>query len=89
MNAKGRPDTATDLETRIARYIKGSPYTQAEIATAVGLSRQACTARIAGRTQWEARDIPILADLFGVEPGDLFLPADAPYQAPAPRQDNA
>lgn len=62
----------------VEQIIKERGLTKQFIAQKLGVSRQAFSAKLHGRTRWSAQDIGIIKELFDLTPEeafDIFLPA--------------
>ncbi len=61
----------------VENIIKERGLTKQFVAQKLGVSRQAFSSKLHGKTRWSAEDIGIIKDLFGLtaeEAFDIFLP---------------
>ncbi|MBQ6232842.1 MAG: helix-turn-helix transcriptional regulator [Clostridia bacterium] len=61
----------------VEKMIKDRGYTKQYVAEQLGVSRQAFSSKLHGKTRWSAQDISGIKDLFGLSPEetfDIFLP---------------
>ena len=90
----------TDTDSRLTELVRASGITQAHLARHLGVSRQSAADRLAGRTRWLARELPLVADaigatgpwvllsVFGEDP-DLLDPEDDPCLVPMTEAEDA
>ena len=85
------PSGNSVVAANIRAAIAYADINQATLARALGLSEMALSRRLSDnyRPEFNASEITVAADFFGLEPGDLFrarpLPADA-KNAPFPKE---
>lgn len=60
------------MHQRIAAAIRRSPLTQTEIGHRLGLSKQAMSDRMVGRTRWSLADVVEIAAILEVSVDDLI-----------------
>lgn len=65
---------ALSVEVRVWMTRRG--VSQQEVADALGVSRQAVSARLTGRTQWTVDDLVAVASLLQVAPSALLTSPD-------------
>lgn len=70
----GIPTTAnvSPVDERVSGMIRQSLVSQAEVAAALGLSRQSVCDRMQGRTGYRAQELPAIADLLDVTVSELL-----------------
>lgn len=70
--ASSRATVDQVLAATIREEIKATGMTQQSIAFRLGYSEQALSDRLRGRTRWTAVEIPVVCQLIGITPTQLY-----------------
>lgn len=63
------------VTTILTAYLRATGLSQDQIGYRLGLSRQAVSDRMRGRTLWTSEELPTVCQLVGLSVGDLYRKA--------------
>ena len=67
---------------RVRAVLKDRGWSTAMLSDESGLSRNGLTNKLLGRRGWSARELVLVAETFGMQPGEFFEPVAAPASLP-------